>query len=78
MPNLVLADEPDAFVWVPYWNTDETMLIMNLRKGEEVVTEYEVPIHIALKNVARLVAAAVKSSGKELSPVLLKLTAATD
>lgn len=66
--------EPGIFGWLPLWNSDETMMILNRRKGEEIPTTFEVPIHDALGHVAVLVAAAAKSIGKKPSPLLLKLT----
>lgn len=51
------------------------MIILNRRKGEVEATWYEVPIHVALTNVAILVTAAAESIGKQPSPLLLKLTA---
>lgn len=63
------------FGWMTMWITDETFLILNRRKGQEWATEYEVNIHSALTAVAALVAAAATKLGKELSPLLLRLTA---
>jgi hypothetical protein len=48
----------DGFGWLPFWNTDETMLILSRRNGEETPTSYEVSIHEALRSVAKLVTAA--------------------
>lgn len=67
--------EPDIFGWMTQWASDETMIILNRRKGEVKATWYEVPIHVALKNVAILVTAAAESIGKKPSPLLLRLTA---
>lgn len=67
--------EADAFGWMTQWATDETMIVLNRRKGEEDATWYQVPIHEALKNVAILVTAAAESTGKKPSPLLLRLTA---
>lgn len=73
-----LQKSPDGkkgpFGWMPMWNSDETLAILNRAKGEEVPTLYEVPIHAALKSTADLVAAAAKFLDVELSPLLKKLT----
>ena len=74
----VLEELPDFFGWMPMWNSDETMMILNRRKGEVEATVYEVPIHEALKNVAILVSAAAKSIGKKPSALLEKLTETDD
>lgn len=66
--------ESEIFGWLPMWNSDETMMILNRRKGDDVPTTYEVPIHRALRNVAVLVSAAATSIGKKPSPLLIKLT----
>lgn len=65
------------FGWMPMWNTDETFLILNRRKGEDLAVEYEVNIHTALTGVAALVAAAATKLGKEPSSLLLRLTSQT-
>lgn len=62
------------FGWMPMWNSDETFLILNRRKGETLPTEYTVNIHSALKAVALLVAAAAAKVNKTPSALLLKLT----
>lgn len=62
------------FGWMPMWNSDETFLILNRRKGEALPTEYEVNIHSALKAVALLVSAAAAKMNKAPSALLLKLT----
>ncbi len=76
-----LQKSPDgstgSFGWMPMWNTDETFLILNRRKGEDLPTEYEVNIHSALKSVAALVAAAVEKLNKTPSALLVKLTSET-
>jgi hypothetical protein len=75
-----LQKSPDGkkgpFGWMPMWNSDETLAILNRAKGVEVPTLYEVPIHTALKSTAVLVAAAAKFLEVELSPLLKKLTEA--
>jgi hypothetical protein len=62
------------FGWMPMWNSDETMAILNRRKGEEEATLYEVPIHTALKATAVLVMAAAAFLDVEPSPMLAKLS----
>jgi len=62
--------------WMPMWNSNETLLILTRRRGEEQATHYEVSIHKALRSVAALVAAAVDSMNVERSPLLERLTAA--
>jgi hypothetical protein len=62
------------FGWMPMWNTDETFLILNRRKGETLPTEHKVNIHSALKSVAVLVAAAAARMNKTPSALLIKLT----
>ncbi|MGY1844434.1 hypothetical protein [Modestobacter sp. SYSU DS0875] len=61
------------FGWMPMWNTDETFLILNRRKGETLPTEYRVNIHSALKSVAALVAAAAAKMNKTPSALLIRL-----
>jgi hypothetical protein len=61
---------------MPMWNSNETILILARRRGEEEATHYEVPIHKALAAVAILVAAAASSLGVEASPLLQRLTGA--
>lgn len=62
------------FGWWPMWNSNETILILTRRRGEEGATHYEVPIHKALRSVAGLVLAAVMSLGMESSELLERLT----
>lgn len=64
------------FGWMPMWNSDETMLILTRRRGEEQASHYEVPIHKALRSVAALVAAAADSMNVKHTPLLERLTAA--
>lgn len=67
--------ESEVFGWMTQWATDETMIILNRRKGDFEATLYEVPIHAALRNVAILVAVGVKSIREKPSPLLRRLTA---
>lgn len=62
------------FGWLPVWNSDETILILTQRRGEEQGTHYEVPINAALRAVAALVLAAAASLGMQPSPLLERVT----
>lgn len=61
------------FGWMTMWNSDETVAILNRRKGEEEPTLYEVPIQKALKATAVLVSAAATFLAVEQSPLLQQL-----
>lgn len=67
-------DEDGPFGWMPMWNSPETILILNRRRGEEIPTRYEVEIQPTLVAVAELVAAAAVAMGREPSPLVKKLT----
>lgn len=69
-----LAGVDGPFGWLPMWNSDETLVILTRRRGEEEATHYEVPIHRALRAVAALVLAAANSLSMEPSPLLKRLT----
>jgi len=66
------------FGWWPMWNSNETILILARRRGEEEATHYQVPIHTALVAAAGVVAAAASSLGLEPSPLLQRLTGNED
>lgn len=66
------ADGP--FGWLPMWNSPETILILTRRKGGAEATQYEVPIHKALRSVAALVAATANSMSMQPSLLLERLT----
>ena len=71
-------DEDGAFGWMPLWNSPETILILNRRRGDEIPTRYEVAIQPTLVAVAELVGAAADAMGRDPSPLVKKLTARTD
>lgn len=62
--------------WMPMWNSNETVLILTRRRGEEETTYYQVSIHRTLRSVGALVAAAADSLNVKHSPLLERLTAA--
>lgn len=67
-------DEDGPFGWMPMWNSSETILKLNRRRGEEIPTRYEVAIQPTLVAVAELVGVAADAMGRLPSPLVKMLT----